>query len=235
VEIVLRSISKEVINYTSPKQRIILYGDFHVLNQLYRDCIVLNDSILIYPDSTAVFILLRLLKKMNSNKIVSTDLQEDILSEAIHQGKKLFFFGDSEEVLSKLKKRLHDKRNFNFTVHKGYDIVKDEIIKRINEYEPDILFVGLGAGRQERWILENYLFLNVPVIISVGGWFQYLAGIKKRAPLFMRELHLEWIYKLISQFPRVWKRYLFGIPLLFYRVITRKILIRYEDEDFIFQ
>jgi N-acetylglucosaminyldiphosphoundecaprenol N-acetyl-beta-D-mannosaminyltransferase len=90
---------------------------------------------------------------------------------------------------------------------------------------PDILFVGLGVGRQENWIIENFTKLNVPLIMSVGGWFRYLAGTRKRAPKFLRLLHLEWLYKLLTEFNRVWKRYLIGVPLFFYRVLTKKILI----------
>ncbi len=108
-------------------------------------------------------------------------------------------------------------------MYKGYNFNTNEVIKRINDSNTDILFVGLGVTRQEKWIIENYKYINVELIIAVGGWFQYLAENKKRAPKFLRQLHLEWLIKLINEFSVVWKRYLIGVPLFFYRVLTKKI------------
>ena len=66
--------------------------------------------------------------------------------------------------------------------------------------------------------------------MSVGGWFQYLAGNKKRAPLIFRKIHLEWLHKLFYEFPRVWKRYLIGIPQFYFRVFTKKIIINLDEK-----
>jgi len=82
---------------------------------------------------------------------------------------------------------------------------------------------------EQKWIIENFKNLNVQLILSVGGWFQYLAGNKKRAPKVLRNLHLEWVHKLIIEYDRVWKRYLLGAPKFFYRVITRKIVLELKE------
>ncbi len=111
----------------------------------------------------------------------------------------------------------------------GYVFNDESVCKKINSSCPDILFVGLGVTRQEKWIGDNYKKLNVPLIISVGGWFQYLGGVKKRPPLILRKLHLEWLYKFCREFRRVWKRYLIILPLFMLRIITGKIKVELEQ------
>ncbi len=113
--------------------------------------------------------------------------------------------------------------------HNGYDFIDQEVISKINDSGAEILFVGLGAGRQEKWIAENDNKLNCKLIMSCGGWFQYLAGYKKRAPSIMIKLYLEWLYKLLTEFPRVWQRYLIGVPKFFYRIITKKIILSFDS------
>ena len=85
--------------------------------------------------------------------------------------------------------------------HDGY-FGEDEqawIIGEINEKKPDILFVGLGAPRQEFWISENRSRLRVPLLIGVGGCFDVISGNLKRAPLFFQRMGLEWLWRLIKE------------------------------------
>jgi N-acetylglucosaminyldiphosphoundecaprenol N-acetyl-beta-D-mannosaminyltransferase len=177
-------------------------------------------------------IALRLRKKAISN-LVSTDVQEKILSNANQQKLKIFFFGDKQSVLEKLKGKISNDYPGLIPVgyNNGYDYNNDDVLNLIKKTQPDILFVGLGVGRQEPWILENADNLNVRIIISVGGWFKFLAGIKKRAPLVFRKLHLEWFYKILTDFRRLWKRYLIGVPKFFYRVLSGKINFEFQESN----
>jgi N-acetylglucosaminyldiphosphoundecaprenol N-acetyl-beta-D-mannosaminyltransferase len=230
LEIILSKITEEIFRRPSSKKKVVLYGDFNVINYLYKTELAIDSCIIIYPDSTAVYFAMKYLKKISLKKIVSTDLQERILRNALFQKCKVFFLGDSEEVLSCIKQSLHPY-SISYSFHSGYNIRTERVVSQINKIKPDILFVGLGIGIQEKWINDNHDKLNVPFIIAVGGWFKYLAGINKRAPLCMRQMHLEWLHKLIFEFPRVWKRYIIGGPLFIYRVCTDKITIKYLDED----
>ena len=149
------------------------------------------------------------------------------------QGLSVYFFGDSETVLEKLSNNI--KSNFpntNITgFANGYYYSTDEIIKKINSSNPAIVFVGLGVARQEKWICTNHEKLNAKLILSVGGWFQYLAKSKKRAPFVMRKLSLEWLYKLITDFKRTYLRYFWGVPIFFYRILTKKIILEFEKKS----
>lgn len=212
---------------------IIQYADFNVLNYFYenRNQFKNTEKFYLYPDSTMLYFYLKYFIDRRFKKIVSTDLQNHLLFKLNESHSRIFLFGDSEKILEKAANNI--KRKYNSIdiagLLSGYNYNTKEVIAKINNNNIDILFVGLGAGRQEKWVYENYNKLEVKVIISIGGWFQYLAENKKRAPHFFRKLHLEWLHKLIREFPRVWKRYFFGVSKFIFRVLTKSIIIRYEQ------
>ena len=203
---------------------VYLYGDFNVLNILYEKNMRLGSDIIIYPDSSLVYFVLKYYYGYNYRMIVSTDLQYNLLRLSMNKNKRLFFFGDHEDVLSKIKMNLeygyHEIETFP-----GFEYTNKDVLKRINSIKPDILFVGLGAGRQEQWIIDNLSLLEAGVVLSVGGWFQYLSGIKNRGPQWMINFHLEWLFKLVLEFPRIWKRYFWGATVFLYRVLSKKIIL----------
>lgn len=212
----------------------IQYLDFNVLNYFYTANLsekTLND-IWLYPDSTALYFFIKIFISNKFKKIISTDFQENILSEIDNKGISIYLFGDTETILDStityIKKKYSKINIVGFC--NGYNFNSEKLVEEINKMKVDLLFVGLGVGRQEKWIFENYKKLNVKVVMSVGGWFQYLAGNKKRAPLIFRKIHLEWLHKLFYEFPRVWKRYLIGIPQFYFRVFTKKIIINLDEK-----
>lgn len=206
----------------------IIYADFNVINILYENNIQPPSFLKIYPDSSAVYFALRYLHRIDERRIVSTDFQEDILTTAIEKNMSLFFLGDKFQVLEKLVIKLREKHPGIQIVGslEGYNYNNNDVVQKINSSSPDIVFVGLGAGRQEKWIIDNYKNINAKLIISVGGWFGYLSGNKIRAPLFIRTIYLEWLIKLLKEFPIVWKRYIFGLPKFYYRLFTNKIILK---------
>ena len=86
-----------------------------------------------------------------------------------------------------------------------------EIIERINAADPDFLFVALGNPKQELWMGRNAKKLSAPAMIGVGGTFNFLAGRVRRAPKWMQKTGLEWIYRIIQEPGRLWKRYAYGL------------------------
>ncbi|PIQ09108.1 MAG: hypothetical protein COW71_08250 [Ignavibacteriales bacterium CG18_big_fil_WC_8_21_14_2_50_31_20] len=210
----------------------IQYADFNVLNHLYEGTYDENklNNLVLYPDSSAVHIYMNYFLKNKIKKTISTDLQNSLLNEINENGNSIFLLGDSNFILKKTIKNINNKyTNINIKgFSNGYNFITNEVITKINELNIDVLFVGLGVGQQEKWLLENYKKLNVKIVMNVGGWFQYLSENKKRAPLFIRKIHLEWLHKLIIEFPRVWKRYIVGIPKFYIRVITKKIELNLE-------
>lgn len=122
----------------------------------------------------------------------------------------IYVLGAKQEVIDRL-----DQPNI-VGRHNGYFDKTEEsaIIKDINHKKPQVLFVGLGAGKQELWINKYRPLLNVQIIIGIGGAIDVLSGYKKRAPLFWRSLQLEWLYRLLKEPSRITRQYKLLLYLL---------------------
>jgi len=129
---------------------------------------------------------------------------------------RLFFLGAAEGVAEEAKRRLLERFPALHVVgcHSppyGFETMEEEnekIVAMIREARPDILLVGLGAPKQEKWIYRHYLKYRVPVSIGVGATFDFLAGRVRRAPVWMRKAGLEWAWRLAQEPRRLWRRYL---------------------------
>jgi len=105
-----------------------------------------------------------------------------------------------------------------------------QFIREMNEANADIIWVGLGAPKQEMWIYENYKKLNRGVMIGIGAGSNYLAGETKHAPEWMKNASLEWLYRLIQEPRRLWKRYMVTNTLFLWYVFLELTGVRkFED------
>lgn len=132
---------------------------------------------------------------------------------------KIFFLGNDDEHLNILKIKYHDVFAGG---HHGYFNNDEEIIDLINKSKADILLVGMGTPKQEKWIYENHSKINSKVIISVGNAFKVLSGTYYRPNKIIQFLGLEWLTRLILEPRRLWKRYLLGIPKFFLIILKQK-------------
>jgi len=146
------------------------------------------------------------------------------------KGYKHFLYGGSKSTCSLLKTVL--KRRFP-----DIDIVGEyappfrpqhvqedaKVVDEINRLSPDVLWVGLGSPKQDYWMYHHRDKLNVPVMVGVGAAFDFIAGTKKQAPVWMRKLGLEWLFRLCSEPKRLWKRYLIGNAHFIYLLIKSAI------------
>jgi len=127
-----------------------------------------------------------------------------------------FMGGESETILEKIKKRLNEE--FNNIEVKGYycppfrkDFTGDInslMIKKINDCKPDILWVGLSAPKQEKWIYRNFERLDIKMAAGIGAVFNFYAGVVKRAPQWMQNNGLEWLYRIYVEPKRLFKKYM---------------------------
>jgi N-acetylglucosaminyldiphosphoundecaprenol N-acetyl-beta-D-mannosaminyltransferase len=153
------------------------------------------------------------------------------------EGFSLFFLGTRQEIIGKAAAVLKEKYPklkivgihhgfFDKTVHGAENRM---VIAKINALEPDILVVGFGMPAQEKWILENLDDLNVRVVLTVGAFFDYLAGDVVRAPHWMTDHGLEWLGRLLIEPRRLWKRYILGNPCFLWRVLMQKLgIVNYD-------
>lgn len=99
-----------------------------------------------------------------------------------------------------------------------------KMIKLINDFAPDALFVGMTAPKQEKWILENHDALNAHITCGIGAVFDFYAGTKSRPPRWMISMGLEWLVDLISDPRRLWKRYIIYNPVFVWKVLKLRFL-----------
>ncbi|WP_427340376.1 WecB/TagA/CpsF family glycosyltransferase [Caloranaerobacter sp. DY30410] len=193
---------------------------------------LLNEGDLVIPDGIGLVYASRIKKKPLKERVTGYDLSIKIIEMANKEGLSLFLLGGKQGVALKACENIKEKysnvkiagfhHGYFKGTHIGYKEHKEEmeVIKKINDAKPDILFVGFGAPRQEKWIHENKDKLNCKVIIGNGGTLDILAGNVKRAPKIFQTLGLEWLYRLLKE-PWRYKRQmvlpLFAILVLFSR------------------
>lgn len=128
---------------------------------------------------------------------------------------RVFFLGDRDEVLERLTQVV--RRDYDGIViagtHNGFFPINDETIAdQIRQSSADALLVGMGVPRQEIWVQRFKEKTNVSATLAVGGGISFIAGVKKRAPSWMRSAGIEWLHRMAVEPRRLWIRYILGIP-----------------------
>jgi N-acetylglucosaminyldiphosphoundecaprenol N-acetyl-beta-D-mannosaminyltransferase len=177
----------------------------------------LNNSWLTVPDGKAVVWAARLLGGTIKNRVYGPELMLRSCKMAEQDGFSIFLYGGTSQALNKLE--LNFKKRFpRLKIAGTYSPPfrnlsnKEEIMvnEMLNTCHPDILFVGLGAPKQEKWMARHCPKLNVPVTMGVGAAFDFISGEKKQAPRWMQDAGIEWLFRLVYEPRRLWKRYLWG-------------------------
>lgn len=183
---------------------------------------LLNEGDLVVPDGIGLIVASKLKKLELKERVAGVDLVDNILGFCAKEKKSFFILGGKPgiaELACEKIKELHLGVEVAGFYH-GYfkDNEEEMIINKINNVEPDVVFVCLGAPRQEIWIDKYYKEINCKLIMGVGGSVDIYAGTVKRAPLIFQNLGLEWFYRLIKE-PWRFKRMLvlpkFLIKVLF--------------------
>ena len=152
-------------------------------------------------------------------RVYGPDLVLATCQRSLTTGYRHFFYGGNDGVADLLAKRLTQK--FPGLVVTGTytppfrPLTPEEdaeVVARINAASPEIVWVGLSTPKQEYWMAEHVGRINAPVMIGVGAAFDFHAGLKKQAPVWMRHSGLEWLFRLASEPRRLWKRYLVNNP-----------------------
>ena len=167
---------------------------------------VINSADLIIPDGAGVVLASKILSRPLKGKVPGVDLGEEIIKLAVEHGYSVYFLGAKSGIGELAAKKLKEKYG-DFKLagsHDGYFDQQGEenekLVEEINALAPDVLYVCLGAPRQEKWIYKNKEKLrNVKVLIGLGGSLDVYAGTANRAPDIFIKLGLEWFYRLIKE------------------------------------
>ena len=208
---------------TTLNPEMIIYAQKNIEMQA-----AINNSHLVVPDGTGIIWAYKLLNPsnlQNIERVPGIELAEKILEAGNSLGKKVAIFGSTNEVLEKASALIKNKfPNIQLvkTIHGFMGKENDEkIAGEIAEVFPDIVLIALGTPRQEIWINKYGALFPKSVIIGIGGSLDIWARKKKRAPEWMRDYHLEWLYRAISE-PQRLPRVIRSLPVFVLLVLQNK-------------
>lgn len=199
----------------------------------------LQESDILLPDGVSVVIGAKILGNQRINKIAGYDLFLYLIDCLNQKGGSCFFLGSKQSTLNKITKRL-DLEFPNVEVktysppYKEIFSEKDnaEMCDQINNFNPDVLFVGMTAPKQEKWVHEHKNKLNARIICSIGAVFDFYAGTSQRPPEWMIRIKLEWLGRLLKEPKRMWKRYLLSTPVFIIDILLYKMgLLNIKDSS----
>lgn len=208
----------------------------HSYNTALKDKIfaeaLIKGNVLI-PDGISIVKACKWLKAKSQpqERIAGWDLFEFEMDRLNQKGGKCFFMGSSEKVLNLIKRRASvDYPNIQIETYSPpykpefSEEDNKKIIDAINQANPDLLWIGMTAPKQEKWTYTHWNELNIYCHVgTIGAVFDFFAGTVERAPLWWQEHGLEWLYRLIKEPKRMWRRYIIGNTLFLWNILKEKI------------
>lgn len=211
-------------------------ANVHMLIEAYKDksfAEIVNNADIVTPDGMPLALGIKWLYGIRQDRVAGMDLLPDLLSECEKQNIGVFFYGGTQQMLSLTLDYLKSNHS-NLNVCGVYsppfrpltEVEEIEIIKKINDVGAALVFVVLGCPKQEKW-MANMKGRIKGTMIGVGGALPVMVGIRKRAPVYIQNMGFEWLYRLLQEPKRLFKRYLFTNALfliLFQRELLKKII-----------
>lgn len=228
VDVIITELSKPLA--FTPKYVVTPNAQHIVLLQRdlrFRD--VYKDAFLVVPDGVPLLWAAKLLGTPLKDRVNGTDLFEHLCAVSAHSGFKVFLLGGrpgSAEAVSQKFTSKYPGLNIvgSYCPPFGFQYDPDEsekVREAITSTKPDLLFVALGSPKQEIWIHENYQRIGVPISIGIGASFELASGVVQRAPKFLQDNGLEWLFRLLMEPKRLWKRYLYTNTAFIWLVIKQ--------------
>jgi N-acetylglucosaminyldiphosphoundecaprenol N-acetyl-beta-D-mannosaminyltransferase len=192
----------------------------------------LQQADILIPDGAGIVLAARILRLPIRERIAGSDFFL-ALSDAAERngGLKYFFLGSTNEVLERVQKRLatdYPSIRICGTYSPPYkeefdDVDNKTMIDLINKAKPDVLWVGMTAPKQEKWIFRNRDKLSVPFVAAIGAVFDFYAGTVKRPSPMWQKLGLEWLGRFFQEPRRLWRRNFISTPIFLYWVLKEKL------------
>ena len=202
-------------NLSNLKGDYICVSNVHTTVTSYEEpfyCAIQNGGIMAIPDGGPLSSLGRKRGFVMMERTTGPSLMGELFKISAKRGYRHYFYGSTEETLEKLKNKLQEYypeiqiAGMYSPPFRALSIEEDnEVIEKINETNPDFVWIGLGAPKQEKWMFDHQGSIN-GLMIGVGAGFDYYAGNIKRAPQWMQKCNLEWLYRLMQDPKRLFKR-----------------------------
>lgn len=220
-----------LVHYKIPSY--VCFANVHMVMEGYKDSAfqkVINNATVVAPDGKPISLFISYLNKLHQDRVCGMDLLPDLLKHSEKLGKSVYFYGTTDELLASIIQKAH--KEFPALQISGYcsppfrvlsEKENSVLIEQIKSASPDMVFVSLGCPKQEKWMAENQDKIGA-CLLGVGQAFKVYAGEEKRLPVWMRNLSLEWMYRLYLEPQRLWKRYLFTNT--YFVLLTLAFIIR---------
>lgn len=190
----------------------------------------LKNADILLPDGVGIVAAVKSITGYNLKKISGTELHENLLERLNSQKGSCFYLGSNENTLNKIKERLTVEfpdikfETFSPSYKETFSEKENsEMIEAINAFKPTVLFVGMTAPKQEKWVAAHKTQIDAKLICSIGAVFDFYAGTVKRPSEFWINLGLEWFIRLCKEPKRMWKRYVYYGPIFAWALLKEKL------------
>jgi len=204
-----------LVKYKIPSY--VCFANVHMVVEGHQDPEfqkIINNANIVAPDGKPISLFLKYFSKLKQDRVCGMDILPDLLKQAELSGKSVYFYGSTQSLLNKITQ----KANLEYPLlkisgsysppFKNLSAEENRIaLSKITDTKPDLVFVALGCPKQEKWMAANRNKIGA-CLLGVGQAFNVYAGVEKRLPVWMRNLSLEWMYRLYLEPQRLWKRYL---------------------------
>ena len=184
---------------------------------------LLNDAALVLPDGAGVVLGSKILGTPLKEKVAGVEFADHLMDVMAEKGKKLYLLGSKPGIAEQAAEKMlekHPKLQI-CGMADGYFKDENEVVAKVNEAGADVLFVCLGAPKQEKFMQAHKDELNVKMMCGLGGSLDSFAGTVKRAPRWMIDLSLEWLYRLLKEPKRIGR--MMRLPKFILAVVGRKL------------
>jgi len=214
--------NKQIVNTLNPHSYVTAKND-----NTFKQALLSSDTLI--ADGSGIVIAAKQIQQKNIKKIAGTDLHLYLLQQLNISNGTAFYMGASQITLKKIKERLAIE--FPNVIVESYSppykdiFTTDEnkvILDKVNSVNPDVLFVGMTAPKQEKWLYQNKASLNFKVASSIGAVFDFYAGTVVRPSNFWIKSHLEWLPRLLKEPRRLWRRNFISTPLFLFEMLLYK-------------
>ena len=206
---------EKIIEAGKPTQHVVINAlKVNLMNENQKLREIVNSCPLINADGASIIWAAKKLGVPLKERVTGIDLFENLVRVAAEKGYKIYLFGAKEEVVTKVKD-IFEKQYPSLKIvgyRNGYFTETDEpeIVANMAASGADMMFVAFSSPKKEYWVNKYLNQLNIPFVMGVGGSFDVVAGVTDRAPKWMQDRGMEWLYRFIQEPRRLWKPYMLG-------------------------
>jgi N-acetylglucosaminyldiphosphoundecaprenol N-acetyl-beta-D-mannosaminyltransferase len=231
--ITTEQLNREIVRFVREgRKEMVLNVNVNAFNQAAVHpfmAALLNRAGIVFCDGYGVVLAGRILGATIPERITYADWMWSLASICELEGLRLYFLGArpgiAEQAAAKLRRACPALEIVG--IRDGYfdktGVENDRVIEAINRERPDILVLGMGMPEQERWLAENWERIDARVALTGGACFDFVSGAVRRGPRWMTDRGLEWLFRLMLEPRRMFRRYVIGNPLFLARVIGQRV------------